>query len=95
MATGIYKKYGLDVTVKSGGPQVNSTQLLLAGQTDFITSYDFAVLQGVEKGFPLVTVAAPFQFDMQALLTHDDVTDLAQIKDILCSLAHERPEIHA
>ena len=23
VATGIYKKYGLDVTVKSGGPQVN------------------------------------------------------------------------
>src|SRR5690242_14952640 len=29
-ATGIYKKHGLDVTVKSGGPQVNGIQLLLA-----------------------------------------------------------------
>ena len=81
VATGIYKKYGLDVTVKSGGPQVNSTQLLLAGQTDFITSYDFAVLQGVEKGFPLVTVAAPFQFDIQGIMTHDDVPNLASLKD--------------
>src|SRR4051794_25620204 len=42
-ATGIYKKYGLDVTVKSGGPQVNGIQLLLAGQADFIMNYDFAV----------------------------------------------------
>jgi len=81
VATGIYKKHGLDVTVKMGGPQVNGVQLLLAGQTDFITNYDFAVLSGVERGFPLVTVAAPFQFDMQGLLTHEDVTDLAQIKD--------------
>jgi NitT/TauT family transport system substrate-binding protein len=81
VATGIYKKHGLDVTVKSGGPQVNGIQLLLAGQVDFIQSYDFAVLQGVEKGFPLVTVAAPFQFDMQGLMTHDDVKDLASLKD--------------
>jgi NitT/TauT family transport system substrate-binding protein len=81
LATGLYKKHGLDVTIKSGGPQVNGMQLLLAGQTDFITGYDFAVLQGVEKGFPLVTVAAPFQFDIQGIMTHDDVPDLASLKD--------------
>jgi NitT/TauT family transport system substrate-binding protein len=81
LATGLYKKHGLDVTIKMGGPQVNGMQLLLAGQSDFIMNYDFAVLSGVERGFPLVTVAAPFQFDIQGLLTHDDVTDLSQIKD--------------
>jgi len=81
VATGIYKKYGIDATVRMGGPQVNGVQLLLAGQSDFIINYDFAVLSGVERGFPLVTVAAPFQFDMQGLITHDDVTDLSQIKD--------------
>ena len=79
-ATGIYKKYGLDVTVKSGGPQVNGIQLLLAGQADFVMNYDFAVLQGVERGFPLVTVGAPFQFDMQGVLTHDDVKGLGDLK---------------
>ena len=68
VATGIYKKHGLDVTVKMGGPQVNGVQLLLAGQTEFIQNYDFAVLQGVEKGFTLVTVAAPLQFDMKCVL---------------------------
>ena len=31
VATGIYKKYGLDVTVKMGGPQINNVQLLAAG----------------------------------------------------------------
>jgi NitT/TauT family transport system substrate-binding protein len=81
VATGIYKKHGLDVTVKMGGPQVNGMQLLLAGQADFIMNYDFAVLQGVEKGFPLVTVAAPFQFDIQGILTHEDVPNLASLKD--------------
>jgi len=81
VATGIYKKHGLDVTIKMGGPQVNGMQLLLAGQADFIMNYDFAVLQGVEKGFPLVTVAAPFQFDIQGIMTHDDVPNLSSLKD--------------
>ena len=81
VAEGIYKKYGLDVTIKMGGPQVNGMQLLLAGQSDFIINYDFAVLQGIEKGFPLVTVAAPFQFDIQGIMTRDDVTSLAGLKD--------------
>ena len=79
--TGIYKKHGLDVTVKSGGPQVNGIQLLLAGQADFIMGYDFAVLQGVERGLPLVTVAAPFQFDLQGMMTHEDVKSLGGLKD--------------
>src|SRR4051812_10892578 len=36
VATGIYKKYGLDVTIKMGGPQVNVMQLMAAGQADCI-----------------------------------------------------------
>jgi NitT/TauT family transport system substrate-binding protein len=81
VATGIYKKHGLDVTVKMGGPQVNSVQLLLAGQADFISNYDFAVLQGVERGFPLVTVGAPFQFDMQGIMARDDVPSLSALRN--------------
>lgn len=81
LATGLYKKHGLDVSIKMGGPQVNGVQLLLAGQADFIMNYDFAILQGVEKGFPLVTVAAPFQFDIQGIMTRDDVPSLAALKD--------------
>jgi NitT/TauT family transport system substrate-binding protein len=81
LATGLYRKHGLDVTIKMGGPQVNGVQLLLAGQADFIMNYDFAILQGVEKGFPLVTVAAPFQFDIQGIMTREDVPNLAALKD--------------
>ena len=32
VATGIYEKHGLDVTIRPGGPQVNHAQLLAAGQ---------------------------------------------------------------
>jgi len=91
LASGLYKKYGLDVTVKMGGPQVNSIQLLAADQADFIMNRDFAVLQGVSKGLPLVTVLAPMQFDAQGLLTHEDVPNLASLKDktiLIASTAH-------
>ena len=91
LASGLYKKHGLDVTVKMGGPQVNAIQLLAADQADFIMNRDFAVLQGVSKGLPLVTVLAPMQFDAQGLLTHDDVPNLASLKDktiLIASTAH-------
>ena len=79
-ATGLYDKAGLDVTIKMGGPQVNGTQLLLAGETDFMMGYDIQVLKGREQGIPLVTVASSFQFDLQGLMTHDDITDVAGLK---------------
>lgn len=81
VAEGLYRKEGLDVTIKMGGPQVNGMQLLLAGQADFIMSYDLAVLSAVEKGFPAITVAASFQKDLQGMLTHDDVPGLDALKD--------------
>lgn len=80
LATGIYKKAGLDVTIKMGGPQVNGMQLLAAGQADVIMGYDFQVLSGVEKGLPVVAVASTFQKDLQGMLTHDDVKSLADLK---------------
>lgn len=81
VATGIYKKYGLDVTIKMGGPQVNNMQILVAGQADFSMGYDFAVLKGIEQGLPLVTVGTSFQSDLQGMMTHADVPDLAALKD--------------
>jgi NitT/TauT family transport system substrate-binding protein len=36
VADGTYKKYGLDVTIQQGGPQVNNRPLLPAGKIDFL-----------------------------------------------------------
>ena len=58
VANGTYKKYGLDVTVKMGGPQVNGMQLLMAGQTDCFMGYDVQTMKGWENGVNTVTVAA-------------------------------------
>ena len=53
VATGIYKKYGLDVTVKMGGPQVNIVQLMAADQADCVMgSSDLQMIQVREGGVP-------------------------------------------
>lgn len=87
LATGIYKRYGLDVTIQSGGPQINGMQLLLAKRADVIIGYDLQLLDAVQRGFPAKAIAAPFQYDPQGLLTHASVTSLAGLhgKTILVS----------
>ncbi len=81
LATGIYKRYGLDVHIQSGGPQINGMQLLLAQRADVIIGYDLQLLSAVQRGLPVQAIAAPFQLDPQGLLTHDDVTGLDQLKN--------------
>jgi NitT/TauT family transport system substrate-binding protein len=80
LATGLYKKHGLDVTIRMGGPQVQGMQLMLAGQADMHMGYDFQVLKTLEAGGDPVTVATSFQHDLQGLMTHDDVKSLADLK---------------
>lgn len=82
VATGIYRKYGLDVTIKMGGPQVNIMQLMAAGQADCIMgSSDLQMVIARSGGLPVVTVAAVFQKDPQVLISHDDVNDFEDMKD--------------
>src|SRR5215216_7186943 len=38
VADGTYRKYGLDVTIVQGGPQVNNRLLLLSGKIEFFMS---------------------------------------------------------
>ena len=81
IATGIYKKYGLDVTVKMGGPQVNILQIMAAGQADCVMgSSDLQMIQARESGLPVVTVAAYFQKDPQVLIAHEDVKGFEDMK---------------
>jgi NitT/TauT family transport system substrate-binding protein len=79
-ATGLYEKEGLDVTIKMGGPQINGMQLLVAGETDILMGYDIQVLKSIEQGLPVTTVGTSFQYDLQGLMTHDDVKGLDDLK---------------
>ncbi len=75
LATGLYKKEGLDVTIRMGGPQVNGMQLLAAGQTDCFMGYDNQTIKAWENGINAVTVAAAFQKDPQVLIGHPGVVN--------------------
>jgi NitT/TauT family transport system substrate-binding protein len=71
LASGIYAKHGLDVSIQQGGPQVNHTQLLLAGRLDFnICSNAFLALNFVKENIPFRTVASIFQKDPAVLIAH-------------------------
>jgi NitT/TauT family transport system substrate-binding protein len=73
LADGTYRKYGLDVTIVQGGPNVQNRILLPAGKIDFYMSAN--VLQGfdaVAHNIPTVMVAAAFQKDPQVFLAHPD-----------------------
>lgn len=80
VAEGIYKREGLDVEVKMGGPQINVVQLLLAGQADLVMGYDLQTIKVLEQGLPVVTVAATFQKDPAVLIAHPGVAALADLK---------------
>ena len=71
LATGIYAKHGLDVTIKQGGPQVNHMQLLLAGRLDFnLASNSFLAMNFAKENIPFRAVASTFQKSPAVLIAH-------------------------
>jgi NitT/TauT family transport system substrate-binding protein len=71
LADGTYARYGLDVTIQQGGPQVNNRPLLPAGRIDFLMTGNLLhSFDNVKNGLPTVVVAAMFQKDPQALIAH-------------------------
>src|SRR5215469_14190366 len=71
IATGIYRQYGLDVSLRQGGPQVNHAHLLAAGVLDFnLAPNSFVPLNFVRENIPMLAVAALFQKDPSVLIAH-------------------------
>jgi len=74
VATGIYAKYGLDVTIRQGGPNIDNNLLMLAGRIDFnMGGNSDSVFAFAEKNIPFRAVAAMFQKDPQILMSHPGV----------------------
>src|SRR6188768_376752 len=58
VADGTYKKYGLDVTIVPGGPNVNNRILLPVGRLDFFMSANtLQAFDAVENNIPTMVVA--------------------------------------
>ncbi len=71
LADGTYARYGLNVTIRQGGPQVNNRPLLPAGRIDFLMTGNLLhAFDNQKNGVPTVEVAAIFQKDPQALIAH-------------------------
>jgi NitT/TauT family transport system substrate-binding protein len=83
LATGIYAKHGLDVTIRQGGPQLNTGQMLAAGAVDFrVGGGSGGTLNFVQNDVPAVAVAVIFQKEPAVLIAHPDVgiNSLADMK---------------
>jgi NitT/TauT family transport system substrate-binding protein len=92
VADGTYKKYGLDVTIVPGGPNVNNRILMTAGKIDFFMSANtLQQLDAVANNVPTVAVAAMFQKDPQVLLAHPEsnVTKIEDLKPLTLFVSKE------
>jgi len=69
LATGLYTRHGLRVTIRQGGPQVNQMQLMIAGRLDFNLGGGRAI-EFVQQKLPYVAIAAIFQKDPSVLIAH-------------------------
>ena len=81
LADGTYKKFGLDVTIVPGGPNVNNRILLPVSKIDFFMSANsLQSFDAVEHNIPTVAVAASFQKDPQVFIAHPDVSKFEDLK---------------
>jgi NitT/TauT family transport system substrate-binding protein len=92
VADGTYKKYGLDVTIVSGGPNVNNRILLPIGKIDFFMSANtIQSFDAVAQKIPTIAVAAMFQKDPQVLIAHpgQNVNEFADLKNVTLFVSKE------
>ncbi|MEM8823490.1 MAG: ABC transporter substrate-binding protein [Pseudomonadota bacterium] len=82
VADGTYEACGLDVTIVSGGPQVNNRALMLADRIQFHMGGDMLqAFNAVKEDIPVVAVAAIFQKHPQVIVAHPDVESWEELKE--------------
>ena len=92
LADGTYRKYGLDVTIVPGGPQVNNRLLLVVGRLDFFLGANtLEAFDAVAQNLPTIEVAALFQKDPQVLIAHPDqgIDKFTDLKNLTLFVSQE------
>ncbi len=92
LADGTYRRYGLEVTIVQGGPQVNNRILLPVGKIDFYLSANtLQSFDAVEQNIPTLAVAAMFQKEPQVLIAHPNrgINDLKDLKNLTLFVSKE------
>jgi NitT/TauT family transport system substrate-binding protein len=69
-AAGLYREAGLEVELRSGGPQINPAQLLVGGRVDMSMGNGLTALNFVRENMPFLCIAAIFQKDPVVLIGH-------------------------
>ncbi len=84
VADGTYAECGLDVTIISGGPQVNNRALLMADRIQFHMGGDLLqAFNAVAENIPVVAVMASFQKHPQVIISHPGEADSwEELKDL-------------
>ena len=84
VADGTYAECGLDVTIVSGGPQVNNRALLMADRIQFHMGGDLLqAFNAVAEDIPVVAVMATFQKHPQVIISHPGEADTwEELKDL-------------
>jgi NitT/TauT family transport system substrate-binding protein len=92
LVDGTYRRYGLDVTIVPGGPNVNNRILLPVGKLDFFMSANtLQSFDAVEQNIPTLAVAAMFQKDPQVLMAHPDqgIEKFEDLKELTLFVSRE------
>src|SRR5436309_7299127 len=92
LADGTYRRFGLDVTIVPGGPDVNNRILLAVGKLDFFMSANsLQIFDAVAQNVPTVAVAAMFQKDPQVLIAHpgQGIDTFADLKKLTLFVSKE------
>jgi NitT/TauT family transport system substrate-binding protein len=92
LADGTYRKYGLDVTIRQGGPNANNRILLPVGKIDFfLSANNLEGFDAITQNIPTVEVAAYFQKDPQVLIAHpgEGIETLQDLKTLTLFVSAE------
>ena len=60
-AKGFYRKAGLEVTIRPGGPDIDPQSVLAAGKADVAVDWMPSALAARDRGLPIVNIAQIFQ----------------------------------
>jgi NitT/TauT family transport system substrate-binding protein len=82
-AEGIFKKNGLEVTVKPGGPEKDAIKELEIGHAQFGVASADQVIRAVSKGSPIVVLAQLFQVNPLHWIYRPDRTALRTPQDLI------------
>ncbi|MCC7333518.1 MAG: ABC transporter substrate-binding protein [Pirellulaceae bacterium] len=90
---GIFERYGLDVTIRAGGPNAPVAQELVTGRVQFAIGNADDVLLFRNEGVPVVALMAPLQNTPRCVLVRADsgATQLSELSGFVLQANVGRP----